>query len=152
GLLSGGRVPDLHRLVLARRGEAFAVGAEAHAEHAAGVSLEGADLLAGVRVPHRHLSSLTQLPSSRGKPFAVGAEAHVDEPRGMPLEGELLPSAGHVPHLYCLAPAGGRKAFAAGAEDYAGHRLEGELLLARPRVPHFRRSVLTPRGDAFAVG
>src|SRR5262245_46844124 len=46
------RVPHPHRLVLAARGDALAVGAEAHAPNRVGVPLEGELLLSRLRVPH----------------------------------------------------------------------------------------------------
>ena len=44
-------VPDLHRPVLAPRGEAFAVGAEAHAADRISMPFEGEGLLTGLRIP-----------------------------------------------------------------------------------------------------
>src|SRR5262245_52781206 len=54
GLLAGGRLPHLHRLVLAPRGQPLPIRAEGHAPDAARVPLEGEGLLAGGRVPHLH--------------------------------------------------------------------------------------------------
>ena len=53
-LLAGRAVPDLHRLVKARRRQALAVRAERHALDLTGMALEGEELLAGRDVPDPH--------------------------------------------------------------------------------------------------
>ena len=58
-LLVPGRLPHAHRPVIARRGEAPAIGAEAHPLERPGVSLESEGLLSGLRVPHAHRSVRT---------------------------------------------------------------------------------------------
>ena len=79
-------VPDLHRLVVAPADDAFAVGAERHADDMAGVPLEGEDFLARVARPRpsRVLSSAAaetmRLPS--------GLNATLLTPSRVPLEGE----------------------------------------------------------------
>src|SRR5262249_31713817 len=50
----GARVPDLHSAVKAGRGEPPAVRAEGHANHVAGVALEGEGFLAGGHLPDLH--------------------------------------------------------------------------------------------------
>src|SRR5262249_55991719 len=84
GQLAGGRVPHLHRVVIARRGQLPAVGAEGHAPNEVGVALEGVGQLAGGRVPHLHRLVLAR----RGQPLAVGAEGHAGDRRGGALGGQ----------------------------------------------------------------
>src|SRR5262249_6283342 len=104
-LLPRVRVPYLHRLVLAGRGDPLAVGAEAHAPDGAEMALEREVLLHGSRVPRCHLARgrCGPLPSSRGNAFAVGAEGHGLDIAGVPCEGEDLLPRGGVPDLH-LAP------------------------------------------------
>src|SRR5262249_54445820 len=73
-LLSGVRVPDLHRLVPAARGDALAVSGERHALDRTRVTLDGELNLSGPHVPHLHLApdlAQVKLPTHRGDAFPV---------------------------------------------------------------------------------
>src|SRR5262245_7355712 len=93
-LLSGVRVPHLHRLIKAPRHDAFAVGAERYAGDGAPVALEGELLLSRLRVPHLHLWPGGGCPliipprASRRDAFAVGGKRHAPDSAGVALEGK----------------------------------------------------------------
>src|SRR5205814_137812 len=80
-----------------------AIGAEAHAPDGAGVSFEGARLLARAGVPDLHRVVF----GGAGQAGAVGAEAHAGDGVGVPLEGADLLAGERVPDLHRLVPGGG---------------------------------------------
>ena len=85
-----GHLPHLHHAVSAPRGDAFAVGAEAHAP----LTLPVCPLRVRVSCPRGRVPHLHRLVSApRNDAFAVGAEAHAGDPVGVSLEGE-----GVLPH------------------------------------------------------
>ena len=91
GRLPGRDVPDLHRRIMAARGEPLAVRTERHAVTA--VSLESAYHLALGDVPELH----RRIVAGRGKPLAVRTERHVRDVTGVPRQFEDLPTGRRGP-------------------------------------------------------
>jgi hypothetical protein len=106
--LSGGRIPQPHRVVPTAGGEAGAVGAERHTGHQAGVAGQRlADRLAGVRVPQPHRVVV----AAGGEVGAVGAERHAFHRAGVAGQrGADRFSVLRVPQPRCPVGAGGGEA------------------------------------------
>src|SRR5258707_1215794 len=92
-------VPDLHRLVIARRSQALAVRAERHAPDSTGMA-EGGQLLAARAVPDHHRTII----APRRQALTVWAERHAKDLTSMAHEGEQFLARPAVPNLYRLVP------------------------------------------------
>src|SRR5262249_3732229 len=103
-------VPDLHGAVPAPANEAAAVRVERHAVGKPADPVKGGEFLAGLDIPHFHLTPLTSTTyaSARDQPFAVRAEGHAEHNAGVSLEGKEFLAGLDIPHLdsKCLWPCG----------------------------------------------
>src|SRR5205823_1142144 len=104
-----------------------------HAVDEAGVSREGEQLPAGLRVPDLH----GPVPASRGQVRAGGAETDAADAARVPGEGEEFPSRVRVPQLHRVVPSGTGEAAAVAAEgdteESVGVLAEGPLVTGEER-------------------
>ena len=134
-LLAGRGVPHLRRLVPAAGDEAFAVGAERHAVHRAGVPLEGRGAPGPCSASHT-FAVLSSLPVTMRLPSGLNATL-LDRAR-VPLEGEQFLARRGVPHPAPSCP-----------RSPVTMRLPSGLnatLRTRPVCPLRARTVLAARG------
>src|SRR5262249_32573272 len=124
------------------------------------VSLEGADFLPPLHVPHAH----RPVGAGAGEALAVRAERDAPDVLGVPREGADFRTGPGVPHPHGLLVAGAGEALAVRAPGHgqaaAVVPVEAEEFLARPGVPYLHLAPVIPLlhipsaaggGQAFAV-
>ena len=139
-LVSG--VPDLHRFIVARGGDATAVGAERNA-----VTESVCPLSVSVSWPVTASQTLTVLSSlAEAMRRPSGLNATPVDGAGVSLERERLLAGRGIPDLDRLIVAGRGDATAVGAErhpiDAVGVSLERERLLAGRGIPDLDRLIV----------
>src|SRR5207245_612733 len=98
-LPAGRRVPEPHRQVEARRGQAAAVGAEGQADDNVRVAADAQQFLAAVGFPDLDLSGPAEAAAAGRDPAAVGAEGDAVHLAGGAAEAEQLAAGAGVPDL-----------------------------------------------------
>src|SRR5207244_11526554 len=124
----------------------------------------GAEVVAGLRIPHLRLARAGGAPvelydpAGRGQGFAVRAKSHVTDSARMPLEGPEFLSGLRIPHLRLARlrlttkrhPAARGQAFAVRAKSDTGDRgalpLDNKGLLPGLGIPDLHRPVLRSAG------
>src|SRR5207249_4233324 len=93
--VAGGGVKDLQGAVVAGGEDVLAVGADGHAGDVIAGAPEGADVLAGLRIPQADVA----VAAGGGDPFAVGAEGDGADVALVAGVGNRLVAVGQVPDL-----------------------------------------------------